>query len=168
MEIVQMARRTLLWLVAAFLLAACSTPNAVKPGDNEAAVRSAAGKPTAIIPLAAGAQRWQYSTQPFNQYVWNVDFDAQGRVARVEQMMSDEAFAKIRSGRDTRADVLRDFGPPAETFSFPLKDETAFMYRYFIQGGFYAAMFVYFDRAGTVSRTETGMDPWRIRDGDRK
>ncbi len=69
------------------------------------------------------------------------------------------------SGKDTRADVLRDFGPPAETFSFPLMDETAFMYRYFIQGGFYAAMFVYFDPRGVVKRTETGMDPWRIRDG---
>jgi hypothetical protein len=77
-------------------------------------------------------------------------------------------FARIRSGKDTRADVVRDFGPPAETFSFPLKDETAFMYRYFIHGGFYAAMFVYFDPSGVVKRTETGMDPWRIRDGDRR
>jgi hypothetical protein len=89
-------------------------------------------------------------------------------VVSVEQMMTDEAFARIRSGRDTQADVLRDFGPPAETFTFRLKDETAFMYRYFIQGGFYAAMFVYFDPAGVVKRTETGMDPWRIRDSDRR
>jgi len=80
-------------------------------------------------------------------------------------MMTDEAFLKIKSGRDTRADVLRDFGPPAETFSYPLMNETAWMYRYFVHGGFYAAMFVYFDPAGVVKRTETGMDPWRIRDG---
>jgi hypothetical protein len=45
-------------------------------------------------------------------------------------------------------------------------NETAWMYRYFVHGGFYAAMFVYFDPAGVVKRTETGMDPWRIRDGD--
>jgi hypothetical protein len=44
-------------------------------------------------------------------------------------------------------------------------NETAWMYRYFVHGGFYAAMFVYFDPAGIVKRTETGMDPWRIRDG---
>jgi outer membrane protein assembly factor BamE (lipoprotein component of BamABCDE complex) len=165
-----MLSRIVLALLVAVALASCSTPGSVRPGDTEAAVRTTAGSPTAVIPLAAGAKRWQYSTQPFNQYVWNIDFDSQGRVARVDQMMSDEAFARVRSGSDTRADVLRDFGPPAETFSFPLKDETAFMYRYFIHGGFYAAMFIYFDRAGIVTRTETGMDPWRIRDGgnDRK
>jgi hypothetical protein len=144
---------------------ACSFPGRVKPGDTQAAVKSAAGTPTAVIALPGGGVRWQYTGQPFNQYMWNVDMDAQGRVVVVEQMMSDAAFARIRSGQDTRADVLRDFGPPAETYEFPLKDETAFMYRYFIEGGFYAAMFVYFDPRGVVKRTETGMDPWRIRDG---
>lgn len=154
--------------VTASVVAGCSSPGSVRPGADEAAVQSAAGRPTAIIALPAGGSRWQYSTQPNSQFVWNIDFDAGGRVVSVEQMMSDEAFARIRSGRDTQADVLRDFGPPAETFTFRLKDETAFMYRYFIQGGFYAAMFVYFDPAGVVKRTETGMDPWRIRDSDRR
>ena len=165
-----MLGRIVLALLVAAALTACSTPGSVRPGETEAAVRTTAGSPRAVIPLASGAKRWQYSTQPFGQYVWNVDFDSQGRVARVDQMMSDEAFARVKSGRDTRADILRDFGPPADTYSFPLKDETAFMYRYFIHGGFYAAMFIYFDRAGIVTRTETGMDPWRITDGggDRK
>lgn len=146
-------------------IAGCSTPGSVKPGDTESAVQAAAGRPTAVIALPGGGTRWQYSGQPFDQSVWNIDLDAKGHVQAVEQVMTDTAFARIRSGHDTRADVLRDFGPPAETYSFPLKDETAFMYRYFIQGGFYAAMFVYFDPGGVVKRTETGMDPWRIRDG---
>ena len=81
--------------------------------------------------------------------------------------MSDTAFAHIRSGADTRSDVQREFGPPAYVYAFPMKDETAFMYRYFDSAGWYAAMFVYFDPADTVKRTETGMDPWRLRDGDR-
>jgi hypothetical protein len=160
-----MLTRVLLSFAAALALVACSTPGSVKPGQDEAAVRAAAGRPTAVVKLPDGGARWQYSGQPFNQWVWNIDFDAQGRVRSVEQMMTDEAFAKIRSGRDTRADVLRDYGPPAESFSYPLMNETAWMYRYFVHGGFYAAMFVYFDPAGVVKRTETGMDPWRIRDG---
>jgi hypothetical protein len=161
-----MVRRILTGLIAAIALAACGTPGSVKPGQDETAVRATAGKPTAVIPLPGGGSRWQYSGQPYNQFVWNIDFDPQGRVKVVEQVMSDEAFAKIRNDKDTRADILRDFGPPADTYVFPLKDETAWMYRYFIQGGFYAAMFVYFNPAGVVKRTETGMDPWRERDGD--
>ncbi|HQR69329.1 MAG TPA: hypothetical protein PLE54_01900 [Burkholderiaceae bacterium] len=160
-----MIKRTLIALLMASALSGCGFPGSVKPGQDEASARSTAGRPTAVLKLPDGTTRWQYSGQPSNQNVWIIDFDAQGRVVRVEQVMTDEAFARIRSGRDTRADVQRDFGPPAETFSFPLKNETAWMYRYFTFGGFYAAMFVYFDPAGVVTRTETGMDPWRIRDG---
>lgn len=160
-----MCGRFLIALLAALALVACSVPGSVKPGQDEAAVRAAAGRPTAVVKLPDGGTRWQYSGQPFDQSVWNIDFDAKGRVVSVEQMMTDAAFARIRSGRDTRADVLRDFGPPAESFSFRLQNETAWMYRYVTHGGFYAAMFVYFDPEGVVKRTETGMDPWRIRDG---
>ncbi len=139
-----MIRRFTFGFALSCMVAACA-PGSVKPGDSQDAVRSAAGRPTAVITLPGAGVRWQYSGQPFDQSVWNIDMNAQGRVTSVEQMMSDAAFARIRNGVDTSADVLRDFGPPAETFSFPLMDETAFMYRYFIQGGFYAAMFVYFD-----------------------
>jgi hypothetical protein len=163
-----MLRRILPGLLLASALAACSLPGSVRPGADESSVRSTAGTPTATMSLPGGGTRWQYSGQPNNQFVWNIDFDAQGRVVRNEQVMSDEVFARIKSGRDTRADILREFGPPAEAFTFYLKDETAFMYRYFIQGGFYAAMFIYFNKDGVVDRTETGMDPWRIRDGDRR
>lgn len=163
-----MLRRILIATLVACTLGACGLPGSVKPGDSEAQALSTAGRPTASYPLAGGGKRLQYSGQPFNQFVWNIDLDGAGRVVGVTQVMSDESFARIRSGKDTRADVLREYGPPADTFSYPLKDETAFMYRYFIQGGFYAAMFVYFDPAGVVKRTETGMDPWRIRDGDRR
>jgi hypothetical protein len=165
MGIVLMIRHLAMAFALSCTVAACSVPGSVKPGDTQDAVRSAAGRPTAVITLADGGVRWQYSGQPYDQSVWNINMNAQGRVVSVEQMMSDEAFARIRSGKDTRADVLREFGRPAETFSFPMMDETAFMYRYFIHGGFYAAMFVYFDPQGVVKRTETGMDPWRIRDG---
>lgn len=160
-----MIRRPLAAFVIAVALSACSTPGSIQPGATEDAVRASAGRPTAVIPLPGGGTRWQYSGQPFNQFVWNVDFGAGGRVTRTEQMMSDTAFAQIRPGKDTQADVLRDFGPPAQSYSFPLQNETAFMYRYFVQGGFYAAMFVYFDPSGVVKRTETGMDPFRITDG---
>lgn len=150
------------------LLAACSFPGSVRPGYDEGQVRSAAGRPTSTIALPGGGQRWQYSGQPWSQWVWNIDFDAQGKVVRAEQVLTDEVFLRVRPGKDTRADIIREFGQPADSFTYRLRDETAYMYRYFTAGGFHAAMFIYFDPAGVVLRTETGMDPWMLRDSDRR
>ena len=123
-----MISRLVLVATLLFILTACGgLAGRVKPGDAESAVLSSAGRPTASYPLPDGGKRLQYSGQPFNQSVWNIDVDPQGRVVRVEQMMSDAAFAHIRSGADTRADVQREFGPPAYVYAFPMKDETAYM-----------------------------------------
>ncbi len=156
-----------LFAAAVAALAACATPQSLAPGTTVDEARAKLGKPTGSYSLPAGGSRLQYSNQPFDQFVWNADFDAQGRLSRVEQVMSDAAFARVRSGKDTQGDVLRDFGHPADTFVYKLRDESAWMYRYYTFGGFKAAMFVYFDPAGVVKRTESGLDPWAIRDGGR-
>ena len=156
-----------LFTAALAALAACATPQSLAPGTTVDEARARLGKPTGSYSLPAGGSRLQYSNQPFDQTVWNADFDAQGRLSRVEQVMSDAAFARVRSGKDTQDDVLRDFGRPADMFVYKLRDESAWMYRYYTFGGFKAAMFVYFDPAGVVKRTESGLDPWAIRDGGR-
>jgi hypothetical protein len=159
------------WTAAACALAAalagCASPQSLPLGMSQADALNALGRPTAAIKLPDGGSRLQYSGQPFNQSVWNVEFDAQGRLARTEQMMSDQAFLRVEAGKHTQRDVLRDFGPPADVFRYALANETAFMYRYLTHGGFKAAMFIYFDPAGVVKRTETGLDPWSIRNGNR-
>ncbi|MGB2816300.1 MAG: hypothetical protein WBA53_10875 [Burkholderiaceae bacterium] len=149
----------------ALFLVACASPQSLKPGTPIAEARSALGRPTAEVKLPDGGSRLQYSGQPNNQSVWNVDFDAQGRLRSAEEMMTDAAFLRVQAGKDTQADVLRDFGAPAEVFHYRLSNETAFMYRYYTQGNFHAAMFIYFDPAGVVKRTETGLDPWMIKNG---
>lgn len=163
-----MAARTFVVSSAlALLLTACASPLSLKPGTSIADARAALGRPTAELLLPGGGSRLQYSGQPFNQSVWNADFDAQGRLVNATEMMSDAAFHRIRAGEDTQSEVLRDFGPPAYVYHYRLKNESAFMYRYYTHGGFKAAMFVYFDPAGVVKRTETGLDPWSIQDGNR-
>lgn len=152
----------LLPLVLALSLAACATPQSLKPGTSIDEARRTVRGVTAEIRLPDGGTRLQYSGQPSLQSVWNADFDGEGRLRGVRQMMDDEAFMSIRAGKDTQADILRDFGPPAQVFQYRLANETAFMYRYFTHGDFKAAMFVYFDPAGVVKRTETGLDPWSL------
>ena len=97
--------------------------------------------------------------------MWNADFDAQGRLAQVEQMMTDAAFARVQPGKHTTTTCCETSGNPPK-LSYKLVDEGAWMYRYFTYGGFKAAMFIYFDPAGVVKRTETGLE-WAIRDGGR-
>lgn len=156
-----------LFVGAVATLAACATPQSLAPGTTVDQARARLGSPTGSYSLPGGGTRLQYSNQPFDQSVWNADFDAQGRLARTEQVMTDAAFARVQSGKDTRNEVLRDFGQPADSFVYKLRDESAWMYRYFTYGGFKAAMFVYFDPAGVVKRTETGLDPWAIQNGGR-
>ena len=162
-----MTCRPLLSIILALLLSACATPQSLKPGTSVDEARSTLGRPTAETRLPDGGSRLQYSGQPFNQSVVNVDFDGQGRLRQVAEMMTDEAFSRVRAGKDTQADVLRDFGRPADIFHYRLSDQTAFMYRYYTHGGFKAAMFIYFDPAGVVKRTETGLDPWSLGGSDR-
>lgn len=159
--------RVLLTMLMLASLAACATPQSLKPGTTLDEARSALGRPTGTYPLAGGGTRLQYSNQPFDQSVWNADFDTQGRLVRAQQVMTDAAFSQVRSGKDTREDVLRGFGLPAQTFDYKLVNETAWMYRYYTFGNFKAAMFVYFDPKGVVLRTESGLDPWSIQDGGR-
>ena len=159
--------KTLLFAAAVSLLSACATPQSLAPGTTLDEARAKLRKPTGSYPLAGGGTRLQYSNQPFDQSVWNADFDTQGKLAGVEQMMTDAAFAGVRPGKDTQNDVLRDFGQPAYVYQYKLVDEGAWMYRYFTYGGFKAAMFIYFDPAGVVKRTETGLDPWALGGSDK-
>jgi outer membrane protein assembly factor BamE (lipoprotein component of BamABCDE complex) len=155
-------------VLVALSLGGCASPAQLAPGTTEQAALAALGKPTATWPLPDGGLRLQYSGQPSLQSVWNLDFDAARRLIRTEQMMNDAAFSQIRVGKTTRQDVLRDFGQPADVQTFALKQQTSFMYRYFTQGGFQAAMYVNFDPAGIVVETQTGLDPWQLGGPDRR
>lgn len=155
-------------LVSAALLAACATPGQIQPGATEAQARAALGNPTATYKLPNGGTRLQYSGQPSVQWVWNLDFDAAGKLVSREQVLTDAAFARIVVGRDTRNDIVREFGPPADIQTYPLKQETSYMYRYYTFGGFPSAMYIAFNPAGVVTGTQTGLDPWTVGGPDRK
>ena len=102
--------------LAAALLSACAANpfNAygVQPGTPRDAVIARLGKPTRVVALPAG-ERLQYSLQPFGQYAWMVDLDAAGKVQRSRQVLTAGEFQRIVPGQWTRADVEREFGPPA-------------------------------------------------------
>lgn len=94
-------------------LAGCMVPQWQKPGMPQAEVEKGMGKPTLVVALPEGGQRLVYSQQPAGQQVYHMDFDAQRKLVRVEQVLDMAHFFALRNGVDTRDDVYRMFGPPA-------------------------------------------------------
>ena len=141
--------------IAGLLLASCAV-TAVKPGMTREEVIAGYGKPSAIVPINTGS-RLQYSRQPFGQSVVMVDLDASGRVVSANEVMTSAAFAKIEVGTWTRADIEREFGPPAivDGVASWRGDIMTYRWRDAVTDMFF---FVYLDAANIVQRTGQGME----------
>ena len=155
-------RTPLTWLALglALLLGGCAAftdPSWIKPGTPADEVLQQLGRPSARYPAAAGAgERLQYSYQPAGQRVFNIDLDAQGRVARVEQALSEGLFgARIRPGRWTRDDVLREYGRPARVTRVHNFDGDIWVWRY-LDGPTWRLLYIDIDRAGVVRGWSNG------------
>ena len=141
--------------VAGLLLAGCAV-TAVKPGMTQSEVIAGYGKPSAVVPISTGT-RLQYSRQPLGQSVVMVDLDASGRVVSAEEVMTQSAFSKIEVGKYTRADIEREFGPPAtiDGVASWRGDIMTYRWRDAVTDMFF---FVYLDAANVVQRTGQGME----------
>jgi hypothetical protein len=149
------------------LLAGCANPDKIPPGQSEAEVLQKHGRPLAEVPIPGG-KRLQYVNPPFSQTGYMVDLDANGRVLRAEQVMSDAHFGRVKVGQDTMATVQRDFGPPSKVAYYHASGRNpVWNYKYLQSGTFPMLMGVYFDEKGTVYRLETGPDPDYDRGSDR-
>ena len=143
----------------------CHTTS-LAPGTTFDEARAKLGKPTGSYSLPAAARDCSIPISRSTSRSGTPILTRKGG-SRVEQMMTDAAFARVQLRQvHTRRRTAR-LWPTCRHVRLQTVDESAWMYRYFTYGGFKAAMFVYFDPAGVVKRTETGLDPWAIRDGGR-
>ncbi|MBL0421788.1 hypothetical protein JI739_15670 [Ramlibacter sp. AW1] len=146
-------------IVAALVLSACASPFAqIDRGMSREAVFAQIGQPTRVVPLPGGAQRLQYSRQPAGQYAWMVDLDATGRVAGVRQVLNELDFSRIVPGVWTRADVEREFGPPARIDGVSRWNGPLMTYRWRDRQGADMFYWVYLDPQGVVRRAHPGME----------
>ncbi|NRF67441.1 hypothetical protein HLB44_10635 [Aquincola sp. S2] len=95
--------------IATALLAACAVP--FRAGQTETELRAAAGAPTGRYTMPGGTTRLEYATGPMGRMTWMVDLDAQGRVARWDQVLDEAHFAAIVDGMP-RDELLRTIGRP--------------------------------------------------------
>jgi hypothetical protein len=148
-------------IAAALLLAACAGPFGavnVAPGTPREEVLARMGQPTRVVPLPNGGQRLQYSLQPAGQYAWMVDLDAAGRVTRTAQALNERDFNRIVPGDWTRADVEREFGPPARIEAVASWNGPVMTYRWKDVQGADMFYWVYLDPQGVVRRAHPGME----------
>jgi hypothetical protein len=147
--------------LAALLVAGCAT--AVQPGMSREQVIASYGTPTRTVPLASGT-RLQYSRQPAGQSAIMVDLDAAGKVVSARQVLNLQDFSRIEVGKWTRADVEREFGPPAKVDGVISWSGDIMTYRWRdgVQDMFF---FVYLDAGNVVQRVGQGMEfPVRVND----
>jgi hypothetical protein len=148
-------------IVAALLGVACAAPlggPVVAPGTSRDDVLARMGPPTRIVALPGGGQRLQYSTQPVGQQAWMVDLDAAGRVTGARQVLTERNFQRIVEGQWTRADVEREFGPPASVGRVGSWHGPIMTYRWRETGTGNMFYWVYLDPQGTVQRAHPGME----------
>jgi hypothetical protein len=108
-----MRKFTVLAACCLVLLAGCAgIPTNIAPGTPREAVLSRMGKPTRVVPMPTG-ERLQYSLQPSGRMAWMIDLDASGKVVRSTQALTEASFRRVDTGRWTRDDIEREFGPPA-------------------------------------------------------
>ena len=132
-------------------LAGCMVPQWQKPGMPQAEVEKGMGKPTVVVPLPEGGTRLVYSQQPAGQQVWHMDFDAQHKLTRVEQVLDTNHFFALRNGVDTRDDVRRMFGPPAKVEGVYSFKGDIWTYR-FLDNGNPRRAHVHIDPQGVVQK----------------
>lgn len=141
-----------LCLVALLWLAGCAgMPERLQPGTTRAQVIDQLGPPSAEYALSGGA-RLQYSRQPLGRQVYNLDFDADGRLRSVVQVLDIHWMLKnIAIDRWTRDDVLRHMGRPALVERVALFDGDIWTYRY-SENNTDRLAHVHIDRAGVVRK----------------
>ena len=146
---------------AAALLAGCATTHPwnsvdLPPGTPRDQVLARAGQPVRIVPLPDGGQRLQYTLQPLGQYAFMVDLDAGGRLVRSRQVLTPAEFNRIEIDKWTRADIEREFGPPARIDGVSSWQGPIYTYRWYQDGDMF--YWVYFDPQGVVRRAHPGIE----------
>ncbi len=136
------------------VLAGCAA-HPIQNGMERDAVIARMGVPTGVVSIASGT-RLQYSGQPANQQAWMVDLGPQGKVIQVRQVLQASEFARIEVGNWTRADVLREFGPPASIDRVASWPNDILTYRW--RGSEDMLYWVYLDEQQRVQRTEQGVE----------
>ncbi|PKO87917.1 MAG: hypothetical protein CVU18_09075 [Betaproteobacteria bacterium HGW-Betaproteobacteria-12] len=154
---------TLATALASALLPACDVVNLpqIKPGVTTATeVLERMGEPGYRHWNDDGTATWEYSRQPAGVHCYMISFDHQQVVARLEQVLSDEYYARVRPGM-SKDDIRRLIGAPGSRTVFDNLREEIWEWR--IEGVMptdETYFMVHFDTShGAVKKTSQRVQP---------
>ena len=151
-------------LVCAALLSGCNTIGSVAPGTPVAEAIKAHGKPDSICKNADGTERLVWTGQPFGQFAWGTNTTKDGKIIKIEQILTDPQFEVLTLGW-TAQQVACQFGPPANMDGIAKGNEIVWAYRYKQYDVWPSMMYVYMGSKGDrVTRFHPGPDPMTLRD----
>lgn len=137
--------------LAAVLLAGCASPAREPMGSSPAAAVARLGQPTGEYTLPGGGRRLQYSEMPAGSHVWNMDYDAGGKLVAVDDGLRYANFDRIVLGQWTADDITRLLGKPMRVERVVFFDGPVWAYR-FNDHNSYRLIYVHLDPAGVVQR----------------
>jgi hypothetical protein len=152
---------SLRWIVPWLLLGIVSCATSYGPGDLSAGASSAdatarMGPPTARYVLDAGGQRLEFARGPAGFHTYMLDFDANDRLQRIEQVLTEPNFLELRQGMSGE-EVRRRIGTPSNEMYLPRQHHRLWSYRY--ETPFCIWFQVSVDDGGKVAELGHGPDP---------
>jgi hypothetical protein len=112
------------------LLSACSSyaPPGVLTGISRAELVAQMGPPDLARQLDTGT-RLEFPRGPYGKHTWFVYLDANGRVTRAEQVLTEQNFSRISVGM-SQNEVLQLLGRPGEIQELGRSHGVLWNYRY--------------------------------------
>lgn len=143
-------------------LTACANMTNVPPGEPLANVEAQFGRPNFTCELPNGVRRYIWTQQPQGQFAWGTNVGPDGRIDKINQLLTDANFQQLATGDWTPDRVRCTFGPPARISTAGLGNmrEVVWSYRYRENSSWNSLMYVYMGPDGDrVTHFHPGPDP---------
>ena len=118
-------------ILVILLLSGCASysGSGLEPGRaTEADVRKVMGEPAAVRKAPNGGQVLWYPRQPHGRQSFAAVLQANGTLAGIEQRLTSDHIAKIRTNETNVEQVLDVLGPPHRVLELPRLERKAFEY----------------------------------------
>ena len=153
-------------LAWALALSGCDAQRIVQLEEGvstEEDVRRQFGEPATVVQAADGGRTLEYPRQPEGQTNYFITIAADGKMAKLRQVLAPAYFARVQPGMD-RAAVRELLGRPAKATPYALKKEEVWDWRW--RDGQQAKVFsVTFDAGGLVATSASIDDPRETQGG---